>query len=828
MDDRQAMMTRDGRTRVGEAAQAPGTAPSVRRRRLRATALLAGATLLAGLLQGVQASGSQAQAPTAAQAQAGAQPLAAAPGKASAPIGSHTATVAVNSLTPRIPTKDDTVTVAGTLVNNAKVTITKAHMGLRVGPGGPLPSRSAMKSAAARSGYVSAEDGDEIADHTVTLPDIPAGGIASFSVKVPVSALSLGSTGVYQLGVALEGWTSVEPWEHVLGIKRTFLPWYADGESAKPTQLTYLWPLTDRPHIAARGDADSQQDPIFLDDDLVSELAPGGRLQVMVDLAKDLPVTWVIDPDLLATVEAMTKGYRVAGPGGDVTRTTPGTGADVARQWLNALKSAVVGDQVVALPFGDTDLASLAHRGLHLSGATARLKTATELGRITVDTIAGVHSTSDVAWPVDGALDPSIVTVARNGGARRIIARSDTFPENSLQYTPTAARPIGGGTTAVVSDAALSTAFTGDMVYAQNADLAVQSFVAQTLMITMQAPDKQRTLAVVPQRRPTVAQAQAMAEAIRDVDRSPWAQTVAFDTAAKAHPDPHVSHRVAPASAYPKALRKQELPVDTFPQLGETQGRLNEFVVILTIKDRVTVPFRNAMLRAVSTGWRPDPQNAAGAGGAPAAKSYLDSIGTYLTELIGAVHILRKTDLTLSGRSGTIPVTVKNELSQPVTGLFLRLSSDQNIRLEIKNEQQPITIGAGHTRTLKFQTTASANGKVGISAGLYTQDGKIYGESIKFEVKITKVTDLVMLIIAAGLLLLVLAGVRIYRQRKRQAAGGGGGDGSEDDGDTGGNDSDGGDGGQADGEDPGQAGDPAADTRRESPEPSPAGEKVDG
>ncbi|MEC3995640.1 hypothetical protein VSR01_19775 [Actinacidiphila sp. DG2A-62] len=309
---------------MGEAAQAPGTPPSARRRRPRAAALLAGATVLAGLLQGVQATGSQAREPdradppaaartapqsasrtlsatastatsatasTAASATASAASATASAASATAsaasttasaasfttaaPTGSHTATVYLDSVTPRVPTKDDSVTVSGTLVNNSKVTITHAHMALMVGPQGPLTSRSAMKAAVSRSGYVSAKDGDEIADHVAELADVPAGAGASFSLKVPVSALDLGSTGVYQLGVVLEGRTSVEPWQHALGIKRTFLPWYADGESAKPTRITYLWPLTDRPHIAARGDIDSQQNPIFLDDDLATELAPG-------------------------------------------------------------------------------------------------------------------------------------------------------------------------------------------------------------------------------------------------------------------------------------------------------------------------------------------------------------------------------------------------------------------------------------------------------------------------------------------------------------------------------------------------------------------------
>lgn len=786
-------------------------------------ALLVGTVLVTGLVQTVQATGSQARTPT----------------------GSRTATIAISGLTPKIPTRDDSVMVTGTVVNHGKSAITQAHLGVRIGPDGPLGTRSDMKSALSRSGFSTAQDGSEIGGHTLTVPDIPAGSSAPFSLKVPVSALHLDTPGVYQFGVTLDGRIQAEPYEHVLGIKRTFLPWFADGATAKPTQLTYLWPLTDRPHIAARGDTESEQSPIFLDDDLARELAPGGRLQQMVELAKQLPVTWVIDPDLLATVEAMLKNYRVAGPGDDVLHTTPGTGSAVARQWLDSLRTAVAGDEVIALPFGDPDLASVAHQGRKLSGITGQLHVAGELGKGTVDTILGGSSTSKAAWPVDGAIDPSIVSVARASGARTVIARSDTFHESGgLDYTPTAARPIGGGITAVVADAGLSTAFTGAMSDPAATDLAVQDFVAQTLLITMQAPQKQRSVVVAPQRTPTVQQATAMAEAITITDHGRWAQSADLSTAAGARPDPRASHHVPPASAYPASLRKHELPAQAFSQLHEDDANLANFVVILTIKDRVTVPFRNAMLRAMSTGLRGDP-----AGG----KGFRDAIGRYLTDLIGAVHILDKQQLTLSGRSGTIPVTVKNDLGQPVTGLVLRLTSGTNIRLKIHDPDQPIAIGAGHTRTLKFQTTASANGPAQVTAHLYTQSGELYGSTVAFKVNITKVTDLVMLIIAAGLLLLVLAGVRIYRQRKRQAAEGDGGakdggepdsgadDGADDGAGSGtGNTSDGGssrDGsgdGAADsaagtgGAGPGQPGDPAADTGQESPEPSSASERVDG
>lgn len=747
----------------------------------RAIALVAGTTLLAGLLQATGA----------------------APSQAAAGSGSRTASVSVNRVAPRIPVKGGSITIAGQLSNDGKSTITDAHVGIRMPWGGALTTRTSIKSAASRTGYSSAEDGPEIPDHTASVPDIRAGGRVPFSITVPVSALGLGDAGVYQLGVALDGRTNGDP-VRVLGIKRTFLPWYDDtvSSSTKQTRINFLWPLTDRSHIAPRGDTDSQVSPIFMDDDLATELGPGGRLRQMIDLAKYLPVTWVIDPDLLATVEFMTKGYRVAGRGGDVTKTTPGTGGDVARQWLNDLKTAVAGEQVIALPFGDTDIASLAHRGRNVAGALNHLKTGAALGLTTTETIFGgiqTTQTGDVAWPVEGAVDSSIVSVARTGGAKQIIASSDSMRDN-LKYTPNAARPIGGGMTAVVADATLSDAFTGDLDDPQKTNLAVQSFIAQTLMITMEAPERQRNVVVAPQRMPTAAQAQAMAQAMHDTAAAPWVSPVSFDDAAKAHPDPLANRKVPSSRAYPSSLRKQELPTDSFRQIQQTQGHLNDFVVILTQQNRVTVPFRNAVLRSMSDSWRGDPSG---------AKSYRDAIGFYLQDLITAVHIIDKTALTLSGRSGTIPVTVKNELGQPVKGLALRLKSNSNIRLEIKNADQPITIDGGHTRTLKFQTKASANGTVSVVAGLHTDDGQVYGKAIEFEVHINKVTDLVMLIIGAGLLLLVLAGVRIYRQRKRRAAGG------EDDEET-------------DGGDPGQPGDPAADTGQESQEPSPTGEKVDG
>ncbi|GDY55035.1 hypothetical protein SVIO_056580 [Streptomyces violaceusniger] len=447
----------------------------------RTAALLAAAPMLAGL----------AQIPAA--------PAAHAESKAT---GSRSVDVSITSLTPTAPKKSDTLTVSGTVTNDTKGTVSGARVGLRVGP--TMNGRSAIDTTAHRTGYTEGLDGTEIdRKYAKKIGKLPAGTSRDFSLSIPVDQLHLGENGVYQLGVSLTGGTSHQPWPQVLGIERTFLPWQS-GPSQKKSQLTYLWPLISATHVTARTDNDEDRTPIFRDDRLAKELAPGGRLQQMVALGKNLPITWVIDPDLLATVDAMTKNYEVQNPSGKGTRA--GHGQTVAKQWLDALQKAVEGKQVVALPFADPDLASLAHRGKNVTGALSHLQGATELASTTVETILGVRPRTDFAWPVEGAVDSSIVDVATSAGAHNVIARSDSLRETGgLSYTPTAARQIGGGNTAVVSDARLSTAFTGDMSKAENSTLAIQRFLAQSQMINLQAPDKQRSIVVAPSGRPPPA-----------------------------------------------------------------------------------------------------------------------------------------------------------------------------------------------------------------------------------------------------------------------------------------------------------------------------------
>lgn len=402
----------------------------------------------------------------------------------------------------------------------------------------------------------------------------------------------------------------------------------------------------------------------------------------------------------------------------------------------------------------------------------------------------------------------------------------------------------------MVSDTRLSTAFEGDVSTAAGSTLAVQKFLAQSLALTLQDTGKQRTVVVAPQRTPSAGQAQSMARALQGLDGERWTQPLDLVAAAAAKPDGNASTKVPGASRYPAKLRKQELPPAAFEELRGIDERLGKFKAILTLPDRVATPFANAVNRAVSTSWRGDEAGAA---------KYRGAVNRYLRSLSGEVQLIQKSELTLSGRSATIPVTVQNQLLQGVDNLVLRLQSTNATRLKLDDGNavatQPIKVDGGHTQVVKFTGAANANGPVGLTAQLYTKDGRPYGDPMSFQVRVSELTPTVMLVIAGGVLLLVLAGVKMYSQRKRavaakaaedlaaaQANGETGdtapdGAGDTDGGAEGGPGSAGvredapgdalGTGPGSDGAGPGQPSDPTPDTRPESGDPSGKGEKVD-
>ncbi len=245
----------------------------------------------------------------------------------------------------------------------------------------------------------------------------------------------------------------------------------------------------------------------------------------------------------------------------------------------------------------------------------------------------------------------------------------------------------------------------------------MQRFLAQSLAMGLQT-GKQRSVVIAPQRMPSGNQARAMAEALRALQGGTWSESQKLAAAATAKPDPDATTKVPGTSSYPSALRKKELPRTAFVQIARTQDTLGNFKVVLSDPSRVVTPFGRALNREMSASWR---------GRAAEAESFRDDVKLYLDGLTGRVRLIDKSETKLSGRSATIPVTVQNNLVQDVGPLVLRLTSTNPTRLEIDGaayEEQPISVSGGHSQSVKFTTSANANGRATVIAQLYTMDGR--------------------------------------------------------------------------------------------------------
>ncbi|GAA1966370.1 hypothetical protein [Kitasatospora viridis] len=719
------------------------------RRGRRATALLTGLLALAG--------------------------VATVPGATPAPAASsdYPAGVTITSVVQNSAAANGTVQVSGTLTNTGSSALKAPSVGLAVGRGAKaLSFRGDIGSMLGR-GDPSSQDGSQLGAPVKQLPDLAPGASTPFDLPaVQLGDLKLqGGNGVYELAVDVEAGTADDDSPHTVGISRTVLPYFPTPGDTQKVQTATLWPLTHAPELVPQTGQDNDE-PVLRDDSLVTELGPNGRLGQLVKLGKEMPgLTWVVDPDLLDAALAMTKPYRVLAPGhhnGDPAQdgnTVAGTGTAVATEWLNQLRQAVAQPQntVLALPYGDPDLASIAHNGGQLANLDSLLNTAKTAGGVTAEGRLSVDVHNDVAWPYQGYADPATIQVTQRLGATKVLLNGASVPDaKSLPYTPDAARPLGNGQTALVADPTIASLFQDDLKSPDRQTQAEQRFLGETLGMVQQAPSNQRTLLVMPPRDLTADTAKVIKASLAAAQNGGWLNQVPFDTVANAPADPRAGTTVAGPDAYPGDLRGSELPAGVFDQLNQVQQNEDKLLRIVTKPLRVIGPFSSALERSLSTQWR---------GTVPAGVAYRANVQGYLDQLVDAVLIPKKSKtITLAGDSGVLQVSVRNGLQQPVTNLELRLTSAQPNRLKVTNRQS-ITLDPAQSTSARFQAQALGNGAVVVTAQLFTvgPDGaQPYSAQQQFTVQVTSVPSGVWWVVGAGALLVLAAGLRIFLQRRKR------------------------------------------------------------
>ncbi len=653
--------------------------------------------------------------------------------------------VAVTSLFPGVAAPGTTLTVAGTVTNRGDQVVRDVAIRLRLSAT-HLNSRAEL--AAVIAGQAASRDGEVLLE--APLVDLAPGGSTPFTLHQALSDVPwLTEFGVYVLGIEVVGTRGSSTGR--VSITRTLLPWVPDPPDISPTGFSWVWPLVEAPM--------RQADGRFVDDSLAADLAIGGRLDRLVQagarLADGAGVTWAIDPDLIETVADMAdeNGYLVAR--GDAS--VPGGGGALAQQWLDRLRTATAGADVLALPYADPDVAALVRNGQPRHVAQAR--------RIGADSLSALLPSAsvidDIAWPLDGYLDRDTVDSLGRAGVSAAVLDGRALPTtvDDLAYTPSGRaqlRSSSGRMAALLADPGLVDLLARSRATAAAPVLSAQRVLAETAMITAELPSTgtARTIVAMPPRRWDPPQ--EFLNQLDDLAPAAWAAPVSLRELAAAEPPEVDRGRLH----YPRAERRAELPVDYLRALDAQHGRIDNFAGVLTDPDQLVpgtstplIPGMESSLRRLESSWwrgREDPR-----------RIRLDRDKDYLKIQRGSVAV-QPGSFTFGSKSGMIPLTLVNDLPQEVV-VVLRLEP-LTPRLKL-GAVEPQTIGPKQKVQVNVPATAIAGGPVVVVATLHTRDGAPYGQPVQLRVNVTQIGTVALVItVSAAVVLFLAAGVRVVRR----------------------------------------------------------------
>ncbi|WP_103353842.1 DUF6049 family protein [Amycolatopsis sp. CA-128772] len=678
--------------------------------------------------------------------------------------------VDLTGLGPRVITSSaTTLTVTGTVTNTGDRKVNRPQVRLQVG------DRATTERGVGDVLAGAVIKDTPLTDFTPVAEALEPGQSAPLNITVPLTgarAERFSRPGVYPLLVNVNG-TPEFGGPARLGAVSMLMPVLAgpgkqaSSRSGAPS-MTLLWPLTGNvPHVYAS----PYGSPLVLADDrMAGEISADGRLNALVtaataaartnsDLAKSM--CFALDPDLLATVDAMSRGYLVHTESGNVD----GKGVDAAKAWLAAVRSLVGSRCVVALPFADADLDALTR----IRPGDAGLVTRAATGAATIQQLTGVTPQAGVLWP-DGTPSASVLTALTEAGVRTVLA-------DAGKLAPAAA---GGGVTVQGStvrvqptDSLISAAMTGvpsvpdSVTVPATTERAVASqngLGALAFRAGLGQPAGQQRpnhLLVAPPRR-WDASAEEFTTYLRQVgDFLDAGLVTATGLSSLLATDPAASGAVGDSGQDPAAGVDAGV-VATLSTLNvQATGLASAMQVDPTKRvkpDDVVEPVRLAELRGASTAWRGLPADAA-----------TTNAQAELAAISGRVTVSQpKQTIALASGNSPLPVYVSNDLPVGINARFT-LNNNTGLRPEdAKDWYFPASGGKNYFLPVE----ALRAGRFSVDVSLSTPTGTPLGSSARFELTSTEYGAITIIAtVAAGVALLLLASRRIYRRLKEARAG---------------------------------------------------------
>jgi hypothetical protein len=550
----------------------------------------------------------------------------------------------------------------------------------------------------------------------------------------------------------------------VLGQTETFVPSFY--RRPPPVHVSWVWPLIDRPHRIL---GSSQ----FTDDSLATSVSTGRLsrcLQVLEQVAPTVPVTVVIDPELLDELQIMAGGhytYRAASG-----KSVPGTGSAAAAAWLARLQAVLKNNPQVSValtPEADPDIEALTRAHLTWTStlsATVQHRVLTALG--------GATPTSTFAWPPGGIISRPTLRTLRSAGVTSLLLSDQSVQRQTLTTGAplTLARLPNGGhpVLSALTSPALSR-YTARAVGSQPAPAALPTLMAE--------------LAVRLGQQPPLAGQQVVLAAPRSVDPSvPQAVQTILQTSSSFITRPANLLNVlaaagtppfdSPPTAVPTQLRPGQLATAGLPPVSTAVARkvIGMFASLRAMfsgsaaAERFVAQLPEAVQRIESAAWR----RGSGLGGRPLGVKFARKLRADAHHLFSGVQIVRPASgsYTLPSANSSLLITVQNRLPYPVKVRVIIRTRNGAPGLTA-HRLAPQVVDASSKTTLHVPTQVQRSGNIAVVARLQTPNGRWLGRRVPLSVHSTVLglIGVIITIVAAAVLLLALLVRFVRRLRAR-------------------------------------------------------------
>ena len=685
-------------------------------------------------------------------------------GPPAAAAGQPPATISILSVSPQVAGPGQRVTVTGTVSNPTGSPVSGLAVTLWSSTA-RFTSRTEMASYAADNANLRVDA--PVAGAVTLLPGSLAPGTTEhWAVTARPANLHLTQFGVYPLAaqVTMNG----QPLDH----QRTFLPFWPGSAHraglAGREKLAWVWPLIGQPQ--------QQSCAALLTDGLAGSLATTGRLgRLLADgraaVASGADLTWAIDPSLVASAQTMTGGYQVGG-----TATCAGAASRrasaAARSWLAQLRSVTGGQDFFTTPYADVDSSALTHAGLD-----DNLTRAYSLGQGTAQKLLGSVQRpaggppGQIAWPAAGIADyPVLSSLAANDIGTVILNSSLMPPKTPAGYTPSAITTtlngVNAGMHVALADSTLSQLLADAPTAAASRPAAgsfaaEQRFLAETAMIAAEQPRLPRTVVVTPPRQWNPAPGLA-SQLLTETVQAPWLRPASLASLVTAGPGAGQVTRSPPPR---RETGHGELHKSLLRKLEAVENGIRLQASILDKSSYLA----SAVATVESSAWRGDPAQ---------PRALLGRITGYLNAQWRQVRIVGTGQDTLTGKSGSVPVSINNKLNDKVT-VQLRVWAPSG-RISIDVPTKTVVIEPHQQRTVAVRVHAATAGTTVLKLELFAPNGQpLPGTTAQLTVDATHFGSLATVIIAvAGGVFLITAAARAVRRRNRAGGTADGGSGA--------------------------------------------------